>query len=576
VTELTICPSYPGPPLRSHGADRFHGPPCCQGHPKECNGYPAGKCGDHCCCCDPCQHSVWNHFAQGCPAACCACVPKSLCAVFTPDTETDECIPLGIRMDAEHTAEGGTSYGGYLPGLGSFTVSVELLYQQCVWRLRVPDLDIDESYPIDHFGEINCRQPPVFVIEGVEFPTKCETCSGTVEILPYEGMTKLPFLSRTDLNPATETVPVECGACSEVCSVLCLKRLNPDEPDDPRDTLLRTEFRWDESYGSWLSVPSGSRINLVEYGGQCYLQFFTTDPALEWLEYEEIPIGPYNCGVGMWLRIENPYTGEWVELSCNPCDLWRYVCGACRCICKDVCMVGMQDGEPILHRSLGWNMDDFQWEGEYGDVIAVRAVDPPRNNNCEARMEGFDPVAISNTCGTDLVFTFAKQEGEHYNWRTIYCKDCAPCAGGGDCLSSCPVLPKVLYADFTHVEWQVGLCGPAEGPAPPGDPCFEPFTIPLFLIRAAEGSAAEWLWYGAKYIQCRDCFGGLTGYNGFLVTLAVLCDGTIVGTFGDFSFVIPCGCEYGVWNIQLETIDGFTVDAKFCCTSAKVSIVIME
>lgn len=243
---LNTCPECPQRSLRSHGPDRLVGPPCCQGIAPTCaDDYGQRHCGDHYCCPDRCQHSIWNVWSQGCPAPCCAAAPRSLCVVFIPDEETEFATRIGVRTDASHSVFG-THYGGFLSGAGEiqFTVGTIGGYDEdgrCYWRLLVPNLDIDERWPVDHFGPINCLTPPAITIEGVVALIGCVEVPGRIEITAYQ-QAKIPFVSRFDCAEDEQVVALETpiGHCTQVCKTLCVMRLDPDPVEGDRTTIFAT------------------------------------------------------------------------------------------------------------------------------------------------------------------------------------------------------------------------------------------------------------------------------------------------------------------------------------------------
>ncbi len=565
------CSDCPDESLRTNGADALTGPPCCHGITPECNGYPtSATCPDHACCPDPCQHSVWNHVT--CPAPCCHHVPKAFCAQFTPDSPTDFCIQTGYKSAPANHSDIGSGWGFLLPGVGTVNLSVETGYDGCQWRLRAPDHpEMDVSVPIEHSGEFNCRTPPPFVISGVSYPVLCDTCTGSYSIVPYDGSVKIPFQSRFDCTTA-QTAAVECGSCSEVPTVLCVLRLNPGTPPDLRDPYLRTEFAWDYESLDPRWVNGSDYIDLIEYEGQCYLEPHIA--GLEWLLDEMIEIDPDHCAVGMHLHVERYGTNELVEILGAPCSMFKFLCGNCRCICRDVCMVGMQDGEPIDRTTLTWNGGGWSGDGEYGPAAISLVAD--ENGNCQVQMTGFDPVSISNTCGNDLVWFMVDPENPN-NWRIVYCKECAPCdAGGGDCRTVCPDIPMTLFACFEFISWEVAFCGPAEGPPPTEPPCVEPFCVPMFLVRAAPEASIDWFWIGRITVPCRTCSGAVSDPQDSVIEVMLDCSGMLTVGGSTWSVTIPCGCEGGEWNIEVLTdpLSGGIGDN--CCSPATVKITITE
>lgn len=573
-----ILDDCPGGSIVVHGPDELTGPPCCHGITPECNGYPSeGSCGDHNCCPDPCRHMVYNGVT--CPGPCCHHVPRAFCATFTPDygEETDFCFGTGYRStDAQHHSTG-TDWDFLLPGVGRVTVSaVQIPGLGCAWRLSSEDDPYLETIvQMDHFGENGCREPPVFRIENASYPVVCDTCTGTYEITPFTGSTKIPFGNRFDYT-TPRTAEVECGACNEVPYILCMRRRNPGTPTDLRDTWVRQEFTWDENAIEPKRWISGSDIiNLIEYEGACYLQPFIS--GLSWLEDEDIPLDPEHCAVGFRLRVDRYGTDEWVEFLGTSCSMFSHLCGRCRCICNDVCMVGMQDGAMVESTPLVWNGGG--WSGDGGAI----SLEADESGNCQVRFGDWEPVGISNLCGDRLVFLLNDPYNPR-NWRYVYCVDCAPCGrGGGDCRSVCPDFPNILYADFEFVFWEVALCGPAEGPAPTEPPCVSPFTIPMQLVRAAPEASFDWFWIGQLNVDsCRSCDGAVSDEFDSDVTIILTCNGELTIGGNSWSVTLPCGCEGGEWNIEVLTdpLSGGIGGGFFggmggpCCQNAQVRVTI--
>lgn len=478
------------------------------------------------------------------------------------------CKVLTWKLDGEIVTARGVQYQTSLPGVGEMTIFVGTpdAYNEyfgtetCIWQITAPDISIDETTPIDHSGEIHCQAPPDWTITGVVMPRGDTDCTGTLTIAQYE-MAKLPFTSRW--GSYTETpVSVSCGSCTEFCEILCVRRGNAEG-------RTRAEYIWNGTDMVWRSNENiDHTIELYEYGGECFF-LLHLDPTDEFDEHL-LAIDPNACAIGMDLEATGTGT-EFVAVSCNRCSCWKYQCGTCRCVCKALCLVGMIDGEET-RLELPWDGLNARW----GDAEFSVTLSNDEDDNCVVSVTGFDgTVAIRNDCGPQIVFVIeediddALDDGQ-INYLYGFCRQCEGSCSQGSCLDLCEEVPDTVYCEVTPTTWAPMLgCNDAVL-------CFDPITVPMFLVFVANEAAGEWRWVGFGIISCHDC-NPLTSPKNYLVMIDYGCDG--VGTFRvsrpdvtvpcthQFTSELPCGPE-AVWGIEFETESGCADGLDGCCDEA--------
>lgn len=532
---------YVDPQFYSNGPDRKKGPPKCRGVVGGC--YDGNKePHDHSCCCDPCRHVYVNVCGSG---HCCKCIPKAICAVFTPDTPSALCKAKSWTMTP--TTSGGRSSYAFSFGGDQITLSVgaeteaEGYVGECTWKLFSEALSINETRLIDHSGTVHCQAPPDFVIEGVNYVRydsegTPSDCYGTITF-SEKTFAMVPFVYRW--KDQEEFAAVTCGSCSQICRVLCVRRGNEYESD-----YTRTDFIWDTEAERWnANDDSGHFITLHQEYGNCYLKLESISPLT--LQGDLVLIDDAACAIGMDLTVVDE-NGDYIKISCNPCSCWRYLCGAFRCACRQLCGVGVLAGELVEPFTLEWDTDTLRWGDDTFSVTPVRGS----NGECLVSVTGFEePVAVEQTNDGSFGFAISQsvadmlEEGSatYFYFR---CKNCDQDCSAGTCLSDCEDVPSVLYAELSAAPWTEMLgCNPAEL-------CFETITFPLVqvFVSTLENPAGEWRWIGSGIISCKNCIGATR--KNYLVTVDIGCDGvgTLLITRPDvvvactqvINFTMPC------------------------------------
>lgn len=615
----------------SHGPDVLQSPGCCREligngplDPYDDYGYAddddrtqncGDPCSDHCCCCDPCRHTQQDVCREGC----CRCVPKSICATFLADgvDPPPACVGKTWHLVGELFAGERTNYVFYAGGLGKVTLSVGkptldsslFGYADCTWRLEVPQNGIDWEVEIDHHGAINCLATPEWTIPNASIIYSTGTSSGTLSCTGSISFSssrsqKVPFEYRWTGVPELSTAS-GCDGCQEVCTILCVKRgkvapLNYyDDPEAPRvklDGYTRDDFTWIEQRSRWEKSSPDEYFILDQDGYTCFLDLEgITGPFAN----EEITFGICNLGMHVTAVDDND---NFIEISCNPCSCWKYRCGECRCVCKTLCVLGVEDGVIVGPFELAWDPATNIWgDGSGGSPTVELTADS--ESNCQLKMNIFeDAVPIPNTCGTNLSATFNDPIDTQISSgiSRVYFVWCKPCDGRcdtGDCFAACEdEVPQVLYADLTPGDWMAGIgcndlgaddygSGYSEGG------CFEPVTIPLALVFvAAEGVAGEWRWIGQALITCKHCDQGSNEGeelpSQYLVQIDIGCDGIInfavrpdgyidagLPCVQQFEFILPCG-PGAVWDLNFQTDN--PCGSIVCCELASFKFGVTE
>lgn len=575
----------------THGPDPQIGPPCCRSLGTNCD---HRKCNDHVCCCDPCRHS----FKSLCQGGCCKCTPISICAVFRPYAYylNSKCKLRSWRLTPGHDTHFSTYSFNYGGGTITLTVGEPQLgsplynYADCSWKIYSYELGIEEEYEIIHEeGQIHCQAPPDFTITNVNRQYTddygyTQDCYGDITFEEFT-MDKIPFLYRWwDDDELQFTYPV-CGTCSQVCTVLSVRKGDANDPDYTSDVC--DEFYWNGSNG-WSGLDTTETIELVELYGECYLKLTNWNTAT--LQGDLIRIDADYCAEGMVLTARDEI-GNWVKIGCNPCYCYKYLCGTCRCVCNTLCVVGFEGGYAQGPYELAWDKDNNRWGDPYSDALVVY-LSSDEYGSCQVSMTGFtDPVSIEDTCGMDISFTFSDpidvQLEYGVRYYTGFCRACEGSCSAGTCLDDCEDVPRILYAGFEPDSWtpMLGCTGPF------GD-CFTAFTFELvqLFVPTLLNPAGEWRWQGSKAFQCTGCDTG--GNPGFktprtnIVQIDIGCDGqgtvSVTGedTSGNtyvlswaISFTLPCGLG-ATWNLgpYTEANGGSLI----CCLEAGFTLNITD
>lgn len=557
--------------LYSDGPDRKHGPAKCRGVTGACSYTPLNP-HDHSCCCDPCRHIKTNVCEDG---NCCRCVPRAICALFTPNETTLTCKVKTYYAKASNSGPR-TSYLFPLPNIGNLTLTVgtpeSTLYGSCTWKIDCSGAGISEEVAIDHSGDVHCQAPPNFILENVNLPYYPVDggdpidCFGDIEFIEA-SLAKMPFEYKfADIE---EKHTIDCAYCVEACTVLCVKRGTAES-----DTYTRVEFIFNEYSNRWeANDRSGEYLVFTNIDGVCYIYLENMEDADYQNTYIEIPAG--SCSDKMSLYANDYMTGKWIRISCNPCSCWRYMCESCRCVCKELCVVGKQDNGFVAPFNISWDYDLRIWGDETFSVVPSKDLE---TGECKVTITGYDePVTVYDMCSEIFFAAVSSTEEEQIdtglvNYLYVSCKKCsgADC-GGGTCLSQCADVPKILYADLSPTAWDEMLgCNPASL-------CFSPITIELaqVFIGTLLNPAGEYRWLGAGMIACKSCNPPTLPVN-TLVTIDIGCDGTGRMTVGsmvfDFSFTIPCQGS-AIWDFDF-LFDG--PGSGPCCDVAGFELNISE
>lgn len=583
---IDTLPSFSGE--WSHGGDRMTGPPCCRGKTQPC-----GKnCTDHNCCCDACRHTTQNV----CDTGCCRCIPKAICAVFTPTSPTTTCKVRSWKLLPQRASDS-TSRTTYTISVGGsdLTLSVGAVtidsalwdYAACSWRMQYAPLSVDEEHEIVFTeDDINCLQAPAFslpitlevIVDG--YP---EDCPGTITFSAHT-LDKIPYRNKWFGSSIEAALAATCGSCENVCTVLSVKRGDAASYNYIPDSC--DEFTWDPTEGAW--IFGDERIDIVEVDYQCYLQLTSFDTAT--LEGDLIAIAPGACSLGMVLTVKD-LIGNWAKISCSPCSCWKHVCGTCRCICDTLCVIGMEGDYIQGPYELPWDGDLFQWGGDGHDLTI--SLSEAEDKSCQVLLDGFDePVAIDNTCGANLSFLFNRSVEDTLaygiKFYAGFCKACEGSCNAGTCLSECEEVPRLLFAKVSALDWTPMLG--CEGF--PASQCFEDFSIPIFqfFVPTTLNPAGEYRWQGSQTFQCRGCDTGgnpsFAEYRTNIATVDIGCDGlgslTITGPDSggtprtvtvDIVFDLPCNggsWELGPWSAVNAT------GSMLCCNEAGFSVSLSE
>jgi len=255
------------PEYYSDGPDRKRGPSKCRGSEGGCYDGVTPTPHDHSCCCDPCRHTFVDTCGTG---HCCRCIPKQICALFTPDTPAGTCAAKSWTM--EPSTSGDRSTYSFAPNGDTIELSVgkdaDGYPGGCTWRLYSAALSIDESQAIDHSGAIHCQAPPAFTIENVNL-IKYDSagtpsdCYGTITFTE-KTLAKVPFIYKW--QGLDEFATISCGSCSQICQILCVRRGNEYDPT----TYTRVDFLWDQYAQRWnADDDSGHYLTLFEEYGFC-------------------------------------------------------------------------------------------------------------------------------------------------------------------------------------------------------------------------------------------------------------------------------------------------------------------
>lgn len=540
----------------SHGPDPYIRSAACRGEDAPCGDGDGQQVSDHCCCCDPCRHA----FQNVCDKNCCRCIPKFICLIFTPDAGQGtvyNCKAKSWKLFAEDLLAHGDvpnrrMYQTGIPDVGKVVISVGTLETDesvCTWRLEVPDRGIYEETVIDHRGAVHCLAPPTFHIPDVNITSTdpfgvVHDCHGSISSAAYVQR-KVPFRRRTDDYGKTELSEVACGACVEVCNVLCVKRNDATEESG----FSRVEFGYSD--GKWTS-DDDDYFTLVEVDGSCYLHLDGMD--IGDLSGSLMEINPEQCSLGMNLSAKSG--PDWIKISCNQCQCWDYICGTCRCACHTLCVLRATNGA-LTKEVLQWDPTQLWWGDDESHIDLL----PDDDGDCVAAALDFkQPARVNNDCGEGIIFAMADDPsdqilGGYQKSLWAWCVGCTGDCEDGTCLEACDNVAQVIYATVT------GKYNRVEGEGEVEIVCMGPAEIAMGLVFVGNEAAGEWRWVGAGPITCTE-----TG-DTKLMSINISCDG--LGTWsvagvggtectGTFEVDIPCG---NLWDQEVES-----EQACPCCT----------
>jgi len=524
------------------------------------------------CCCHKCSFFTLTTNCDN--TVCCKCVPKYLCAVFTPHDPDAECPVLA----GEINFNGGTWQGG-MKGIdptgvdNSIEISMQQIgqYSQCYFLVRMPARDIEDLYLIEGGKQqctlypefrMKCRDP-YFVYEDFEV----DGCLGTL-VIERKELAKVPFSTQiltdsTITSEESETAP--CGACSEWCRILCLEWSIGGESQ-------KSEFRVvDDGSASiyWThKLPSGgtATITVEDIEGLCH---FVIAGHTGLGAFDKIPIPYQMCNLGM--VIEYNGTGEnaskWVSLSCNKCSCWDYICETCRCVCKTMCVVSVDGTQQtdVHYYDLEWDPHLLRW-GTDEKWIGIRAN--PTTGNCEYVISGWND-ADSDTelidyasstltieeCGKDMLYfvttdSAAAFESGVFRFEYGVCKSCHPdCFTSfcDDCCTECveEKFPETLYFD---------LRGSPIAGNPEGEPrCLDISDIQL--VGTAPLFAEKHRWEGHAIISCLTPMGSPVGPHPNRIDIVITCNGTLweltvrLACQGESGSIVTIQSNNPIWTI---------------------------
>tara|TARA_R110000803_G_scaffold115342_1_gene183804 strand:+ start:527 stop:2053 length:1527 start_codon:yes stop_codon:yes gene_type:complete len=494
--------------------------------------------------------------------------------VFTPDGGQESvfnCKQKGWIFEAADNTnrvqpDPRVTYSGPLiPGIGTTTISVGVPhagtslagYAECSWRFQNPTKGIDEETAIDHEGDVNCLAPPTFSIpnftmQSTDSDGVVHDCDGSISFSAYT-LQKLAFIKRHVDTTEFQTAYPSCGICEgDLCTVLCVKTNSTYGLGD----VVEEEYSLISSSESnaWHG-PDGKWIELVEENGVCYMKLQSVDSPT--LDGDLIKIT--DCALGMNLTAQDE-TGDWIQISCNPCSCWTRICGTCRCTCRELCVLSYSGGSTITESTLAWDLDNWRW-GSYELSVDLGA---DADDNCEVTSYGFENAAsIPNACGNDISFLIEDDittqiSNGYATWLAGYCKKCSPLCDAGDCLSECDNVAQVIQAEVVGYEWQV------QGENQVKVPCFDTFTITMVLRYIGTEAAGEWRWIGSAVSG--DCEG-----EKWYMRIDIGCD-------GEGSFLITNGqstvnpsADYYLESIQVSVACGVPWDTSFTISNSSVT-----
>lgn len=494
------------------------------------------------CCCGKCTFVT---LATNCDNnVCCKCVPRYICAVFTPDTITDLC-PI---VSAEINWNGGNWTGGLrrldpLDVDNSIEINLQQIgqYSQCYYQVRMPSRDIDDLYLIEG-GKRQCSaypefrmkcRDPYFVYEDFEL----DGCTGTL-VIQRRDLAKVPFHSEVDTDSTVTSSELSkplCGTCSEWCTALCMEWTNGGLPQKATFSIKEGG-----SVVAWEHREADGNIATItteEIEGQCHLVIDHEGLG----GFQKIPIPYQMCNLGMVIEADG--TGEWagktVSISCNRCSCWDYICERCRCVCKTFCVVSVDGPEQtdITYYELEWDERKLRW-GTDTKWVGMRAN--PDTGLCEFVISGWNDISsdasvIDNSastitieeCGKDMHYYVTIDNDEAFstgNFRYEYgvCKSCNPecfkllC---GDCCNDCDTanFPDTLFFDIRGST----IAGePEDSPL-----CLDIADIPL--VHTQPLFAEKHRWEGHAIVPCLNPLGSPTGPNNTRIDIVITCNGSV-------------------------------------------------
>ena len=443
---------------------------------------------DWCCCCDPCRYT--RPPANEVQRHCCRCVPRLICARFTPDESGNDacCKVVQLPMIAGFYASGPgqafyrIEYSGEIGGVDYALTISEEDDGLCYWRAFV-DGNLSAHIAIDHIN-VTCLSVPEISITGV---TDTSGCTGTISFSNYLA-DKLPFHHVVPETTGIEMViptwttseEAQCN-CESVPKFLCVDGVR--HVDGDREQV---QFVWDEALGDrWtycpicLTAAECQVLSLKEHiylrgdsYGNCYLEFdfeqtgpWTNDWASpqntlgdDIHEIRDGMVAIESCGCDIHAHSYSMDRTRFVNINAGDCGCWKYHCAKCRCVPHTLCVIGEIDGEQVTGEA-HWDGDGWQFSAAgYVPAFTIK-IGPDECDNCVLSVVGDFSVdfqsSTSVSCG-EFLSGEVVNEIDPYNLATnnwlwlssSVCSECEVAACGICAQTRCGGPPKIVYFDL--------------------------------------------------------------------------------------------------------------------------------
>lgn len=574
----------------------------------------------NCCCCDPCRFvrpfriADIEHDERNC---CCRCVPRGMFLRFIPNAPAAECCrQVGVAMFNEQTG-GDYCHTQYLGTLFGVDVDVEVgnvigsgdeADLGCGWRITTTvggsgsGSGDTQTFEIDH-GDTSCLYVPTGVeLAEVEGP---DGCMGTLVLDDLEKA-RLPFLER-DLTASWDEpnfIDISdnpCGTCEQVCAVICATGQR-----HVVGSRERVEFTWFDDSGSGSGSGSGggadrgwSYVNADDFTERLLL---STDESGNCVITPDLESGAEimspvivdstrlcSCKMAVTFNSQE-HDNAVFTARCGFCSCWGFVCGTCRCVPYELCVLLYVDETMYTDLKAIWNPDDYSWDvdtGGSGTYLLRLYLREDDDGHCiiEPEVNGVD-IALENPpqfgCGAETVdglFT-----GEHDTLSVFVEEEIDGGSGSGSSdllmITASSLMPSCELGTCIEATPCVANCGshPQElnvhirfweepGDNSGGDSWECTWDIPVYYWQTAAYVAGQGMIYRCGYIgytaPCDGCRVRVEVRNGW-VTLAALPFG------GDCQQPTPsyrlttetCDPYYGDTG---ELLDGFSSLPDYSC-----------